>query len=204
MSQSVKIVMLGGGAVGKSALTVQEVSGHFLSIYDPTIEDSYRTSISIDGNIYTLEILDTAGQEEYMALRDSYIRGGDGYVLVYSITSQSSFLEANAVREQIYRILDMEYTQHIPIILVGNKCDLESERRIQSNEAQNIANEWKISFIECSAKNKINVTELFQMICKDVVATRESKRIEDEKSLVGEVCQKGKKTKHMKNKCNIF
>ena len=92
MSNVIKITILGTGAVGKSALTVQLVSGHFLQIYDPTIEDSYRTSILVNGETYSLDILDTAGQEEYTALRDQYMRNGEGYILVYSIISSSSLL----------------------------------------------------------------------------------------------------------------
>lgn len=65
-----KIVMLGSGAVGKSAITVQLISGYFLESYDPTIEDSYRTTITVNNEGVVLNILDTAGQEEFSALRD--------------------------------------------------------------------------------------------------------------------------------------
>ena len=167
-----KLVMLGGGAVGKSAITVQLVSGHFVQIYDPTIEDSYRTSISVDGEMVSLDILDTAGQDEYTALRDQYMRSGDGYVIVYSITSTTSFLEANGFREQLYRVLDKELSDHVSIALCGNKCDLESERQVQTAEAQKLAEEWKVLFFETSAKNKINIAETFQALVKDIKANR--------------------------------
>jgi len=169
-----KLVMLGGGAVGKSAITVQLVSGHFVQIYDPTIEDSYRTSISVDGEMVSLDILDTAGQEEYSALRDQYMRSGDGYVIVYSITSTTSFLEANGFREQLYRVLDKDVSEHVSIALCGNKCDLESERQVQTAEAQKLAEEWRVLFFETSAKNKINITETFQALVKDIKACRSS------------------------------
>ncbi|ELP89707.1 hypothetical protein EIN_454370, partial [Entamoeba invadens IP1] len=115
MSKTIKIVILGSGAVGKSAITIQLVSGQFIQIYDPTIEDSYKTSISVDGEIVPLDILDTAGQEEYSALRDQYMRSGDGYIIVYSITSTSSFLDANVIREQLYRVLNNDDAAHFPI-----------------------------------------------------------------------------------------
>ena len=95
------IVMLGTGSVGKSAITIQYVSHFFSYAYNPTIEDSFRTNIEIDDEIYQISILDTAGQEEYSSLRDSYIRSGNGFVLVYSIVSKASFLEANEIREEI-------------------------------------------------------------------------------------------------------
>lgn len=157
-----KIVMLGSGAVGKSAITVQMVSGHFLSSYDPTIEDSYRTTININNQDIILNILDTAGQEEFYALRDQYMRSGDGYIIVFSITSVTSFLEVNAIKEQLNIVLDADNNTLIPIILVGNKCDLEEYRQVQSSDAQRLAEEWKVKYFETSAKNKTNINRIFE------------------------------------------
>lgn len=157
-----KIVMLGSGAVGKSAITVQMVSGHFLSSYDPTIEDSYRTTININNQDIILNILDTAGQEEFYALRDQYMRSGDGYIIVFSITSVTSFLEVNAIKEQLNIVLDSDDNTLIPIILVGNKCDLEEYRQVQSSDAQRLAEEWKVKYFETSAKNKTNINRIFE------------------------------------------
>ena len=157
-----KIVMLGSGAVGKSAITVQMVSNHFLSSYDPTIEDSYRTTINVNNQDIILNILDTAGQEEFYALRDQYMRSGDGYIIVFSITSITSFLEVNAIKEQLNIVLDADNNTLIPIILVGNKCDLEEYRQVQSSDAQRLAEEWKVKYFETSAKNKININRIFE------------------------------------------
>ena len=157
-----KIVMLGSGAVGKSAITVQMVSGHFLSSYDPTIEDSYRTTINVNNKDIILNIIDTAGQEEFYALRDQYMRSGDGYIIVFSITSVTSFLEVNAIKEQLDMILDVDNNTLIPIILVGNKCDLEEYRQVHSLDAQRLAEEWKVKYFETSAKNKTNINRIFE------------------------------------------
>ena len=157
-----KVVMLGSGAVGKSAITVQMVSGHFLSSYDPTIEDSYRTTINVNNQDIILNILDTAGQEEFYALRDQYIRSGDGYIIVFSITSVTSFLEVNAIKEQLNIVLDTDNNTLIPIILVGNKCDLEEYRQVQSSDAQRLAEEWRVKYFETSAKNKTNINRIFE------------------------------------------
>lgn len=157
-----KVVMLGSGAVGKSAITVQMVSGHFLSSYDPTIEDSYRTTININNQDIILNIIDTAGQEEFYALRDQYMRSGDGYIIVFSITSVTSFLEVNAIKDQLNMVLDVDNNTLIPIILVGNKCDLEEYRQVQSSDAQRLANEWKVKYFETSAKNKTNINRIFE------------------------------------------
>lgn len=157
-----KVVMLGSGAVGKSAITVQMVSGHFLSSYDPTIEDSYRTTINVNNQDIILNILDTAGQEEFYALRDQYMRSGDGYIIVFSITSVTSFLEVNAIKEQLNIVLDSDDNTLIPIILVGNKCDLEEYRQVQSSDAQRLAEEWRVKYFETSAKNKTNINRIFE------------------------------------------
>ncbi|EDR26121.1 hypothetical protein, conserved [Entamoeba dispar SAW760] len=197
-----KLVMLGGGAVGKSAITVQLVSGHFVQIYDPTIEDSYRTSISVDGEMVSLDILDTAGQEEYSALRDQYMRSGDGYVIVYSITSTTSFLEANGFREQLYRVLDKDVSEHVSIALCGNKCDLENERQVETAEAKKLADEWKVLFFETSAKAKINIAETFQALVKDIKANR----VSSESTTSTEPTEtKGKKEgKPSRSKCELL
>ncbi|KAJ2507863.1 Ras GTPase ras2, partial [Coemansia sp. RSA 2049] len=89
-----KVVMLGSGGVGKSMLTTKYINGTFSEEYDPTIEDSYRKQCDVDGEPCMLEILDTAGQEEYAAMRDYQIRTGDCFVIVYSITDLDSFEEA--------------------------------------------------------------------------------------------------------------
>lgn len=113
MSQSeYKLVIVGGGGVGKSALTIQLIQGHFVDEYDPTIEDSYRKQVNIDNETCLLDILDTAGQEEYSAMRDSYMRTGQGFILTFSITSRQSFNEATVFRDQIHRVKDAD---HVPI-----------------------------------------------------------------------------------------
>jgi len=194
-----KLVILGGGAVGKSAITVQLVSGHFVQIYDPTIEDSYRTSISVNGELIYLDILDTAGQEEYSALRDQYMRGGDGYIIVYSITSTNTFLEANNFREQLYRVLDKDLNEDVPIVLCGNKCDLESERQVQTAEAQKLAEDWKVLFFETSAKNRINITESFTALVKKII------ELKGDNMKMNENVNENKNEKiKSKIKCNLF
>ncbi|KAB7507217.1 UNVERIFIED_CONTAM: hypothetical protein RMT77_013406 [Armadillidium vulgare] len=153
-----KIVVLGIGGVGKSALTVQFVQGIFVEKYDPTIEDSYRKQVDVDGQQCMLEILDTAGTEQFTAMRDLYMKNGQGFVLVYSITSQSTFNDLQDLREQILRVKD---TDDVPMILVGNKCDLEDERVVGKDQGASLAKTFQCSFLESSAKAKINVNEIF-------------------------------------------
>lgn len=174
-----KVVMLGSGAVGKSAITVQMVSGHFLSSYDPTIEDSYRTTININNKDIILNIIDTAGQEEFYALRDQYMRSGDGYIIVFSITSVTSFLEVNAIKNQLNMVLDVDNNTLIPIILVGNKCDLEEYRQVHSLDAQRLAEEWKVKYFETSAKNKTNINRIFEELIYLIEANNQNTVIQN-------------------------
>src|ERR1700742_4813984 len=89
--------------------------------------DSYRKQCQIDDETALLDVLDTAGQEEYSAMREQYMRTGEGFLLVYSITSRQSFEEILTFQQQILRVKDKDY---FPIIVVGNKCDLEGERQV--------------------------------------------------------------------------
>ncbi|EDR22765.1 hypothetical protein, conserved [Entamoeba dispar SAW760] len=162
------LVMLGGGAVGKSAVTVQLVSGVFVQMYNPTIEDSFNTTIDVDGEMVSLNIVDTAGQEEYSSLRDQYMRSGDGFVIVYSIISTTSFLEVSGIRDQLFRVLEKEPDEHICMVLCGNKCDMESDRQVNTSEVKQIAEEWKCPFYETSAKERINILESFQALVRDI------------------------------------
>jgi len=159
-TQEYKIVVLGGGGVGKSALTIRLVTNNFLEEYDPTIEDSYRKSVVIDEKACLLDILDTAGQEEFSSMQDQWMREGQAFLVVYSITSRTTFDEAIIMREKILRCKEEEEP---PIVLVGNKCDLEDQRQVQTNEGADLAKEWgeNSSFFETSAKEKINHEECF-------------------------------------------
>jgi len=160
-----KIVVLGSGGVGKSALTVQFVQGIFVEKYDPTIEDSYRKQVEVDGQQCMLEILDTAGTEQFTAMRDLYMKNGQGFVLVYSITAQSTFNDLQDLREQILRVKDMD---NVPMVLVGNKCDLEDERVVGKDQGSNLAHQFGCTFLETSAKAKINVNDIFYDLVQQI------------------------------------
>ncbi|KAF4121117.1 GTPase KRas [Geosmithia morbida] len=173
-----KLVVLGDGGVGKTALTIQLCLQHFVETYDPTIEDSYRKQVVIDGQPCMLEVLDTAGQEEYTALRDQWIRDGEGFVLVYSISSRSSFGRIKRFHHQIQRVKESvasspsypgsphttvppQMQMPVPIMLVGNKSDRITEREVSTQEGHALSRELGCEFVEASAKNCINVEKAF-------------------------------------------
>jgi GTPase KRas protein len=98
-------------------------------------------------------------------MRDQYMRTGQGFVLVYAITSRSSFDEIQTFREQILRVKDKD---RVPIVLVGNKCDLESERQVTTGEGQDLAKSFGCPFFESSAKARINVEESFFSVVREI------------------------------------
>lgn len=158
-------MVVGGGGVGKSALTIQFIQSYFVTDYDPTIEDSYTKQCVIDDVVARLDILDTAGQEEFSAMREQYMRSGEGFLLVFSVTDKSSYDEIYKFHKQILRVKDRE---EFPMILVGNKCDLESARVISPEKGFEIASQLGIKYIEASAKQRINVDQAFQELVKVV------------------------------------
>jgi len=154
-----KIVVLGLGGVGKSALTVRFVQGIFIEQYDPTIEDSYRKQVEVDGQQCMLEILDTAGTEQFTAMRDLYMKNGQGFILVYSIIAQSTFADLEDLKIQITRVKDRD---DVPMVLVGNKCDLEAQRVIPTSSGEALARKFgDCGFVEASAKERLNVDKVF-------------------------------------------
>ena len=176
-----KLVVVGAGGVGKSALTIQLIQNHFVDEYDPTIEDSYRKQVVIDGETCLLDILDTAGQEEYSAMRDQYMRTGEGFLIVFAVNNAKSFEDITAYREQIKRVKDAEEVRldlaphlaralncvvwQVPMVLVGNKCDLPT-RSIDMQQARDAATHYQIPFVETSAKTRMGVDDAFYTLVR--------------------------------------
>jgi GTPase KRas protein len=138
---------------------------HFVETYDPTIEDSYRKQVVIDGTSCMHGVLDTAGQEEYAALRDQWIRDGNTFVLVYSVSAASTLMRMRQFHEQIMRVKGPSLnggSQSVPVCLVGNKSNKLTERRVSSTQRFELALELGVDyFVESSAKNCINVERAF-------------------------------------------
>mmetsp|Transcript_2106 Transcript_2106/g.2392 ORF Transcript_2106/g.2392 Transcript_2106/m.2392 type:complete len:188 (+) Transcript_2106:30-593(+) len=160
-----KLVVLGGGGVGKSALTIRLVTDNFLDEYDPTIEDSYRKQVMIDDETALLDILDTAGQEEFSSMQDQWMRDGKGFLLVYSIVSRPTFDEVSILYDKILRTKDAE---KVPLVLVGNKCDLKEERQVEYQEGADLAKTWGCAFFEASAKIKLNNEACFYELVREI------------------------------------
>ena len=164
-----KLVSVGGGGVGKSSLTIQYIKSVFVSEYDPTIEDLYRKQVVVDGQTSLIDILDTSGQDEFSVLAEQWYRNGDGFLLVYSITSRTSFEEISSTYAKIRRCQDKH---NVPAVLVGNKSDLEAERAVSTAEGRVLAREMGIRFIETSALHKTNVDDAYIELIRAVRSER--------------------------------
>uniref|UniRef100_T1IWJ0 small monomeric GTPase n=1 Tax=Strigamia maritima TaxID=126957 RepID=T1IWJ0_STRMM len=160
-----KIVVLGDGGVGKSALTLQFVSHSFFENHDPTIEDSYQQQAVIDGQVALLDILDTAGQMEFTAMRDQYMRAGEGFIICYSITDRRSFEEALEYYKLVSKVRNCD---HVPIVLVGNKYDLEQHRKVSTEEGQVLAHRYACPFFETSAALRLFVDDIFHALIREI------------------------------------
>merc|ERR1711990_655273 len=119
----------------------------------------------IDEEVALLDVLDTAGQEEYSAMREQYMRTGEGFLLVYSITSRNSFEEISTFHQQILRVKDRDF---FPVVVVANKCDLDNERQVGTHEGKDLAKHFGCRFIETSAKQRINVDEAFGNLVREI------------------------------------
>jgi small GTP-binding protein len=161
-----KIAVLGQTLVGKSALTFRFINDKFPNEHDTTIEDSYSFTAKIDGINCQLEILDTAGQDDYQTMLDTWINSSDGFVLVYSIDNKESF---ESTKKRYERILKLKGDQKVAIVVAGNKCDLEESRKVSKEEAENFCLSNKITFMETSALKVINVKEAFLSCAKGLL-----------------------------------
>ncbi|CAF3040817.1 unnamed protein product [Rotaria sp. Silwood2] len=174
------LCVFGEGAVGKTSLTTQFVEGVFTSKYHTTIEDVFKKTIEVDGKRFILEIVDTAGTENFTAMRDLNIQHSQGFAIVYSITSQATFDHLHYIYNQIMNIKK----EQPAMVLVGNKIDLSGMKRaVHREKGQALADEWKCSFYETSAKDSINVHEIFidliRQIDRRTSCTRKTSIFED-------------------------
>ena len=147
--------------MGKSSLTIQFVEGQFVDTYAPTIENTFHKLIKYKGQEYHTDITDTAGQDEFSIFPANYSVGIHGYVLVFSVTSRTSFEMVKIIRE---KLLNLTGTNYVPMVLVGNKTDLHLERVVSYEEGKALADEWHCAFVETSAKHNQSVSKCLPKI----------------------------------------
>ncbi|XP_063014404.1 ras-related and estrogen-regulated growth inhibitor-like isoform X2 [Melospiza melodia melodia] len=156
-ARTLRLVVLGQSAVGKTALTVRFITRRFIGDYDPTLEMIYRHVAVIDGEMVHFEILDTAGQEEDSLQIEEKIKWGDGFAVVYSVTDRCSFDE---VMRLCFLINHLHASpkrsggaEQPPVVIVGNKKDLQFDRMVSTEDGENLSKALKIPFYEISTRD---------------------------------------------------
>jgi len=164
-SNDYRVVVFGAGGVGKTSLVLRFIHGTFRDSYIPTIEDTYRKVISSNKAVCTLQITDTTGSHQFPAMQRLSISKGHAFVLVFSISSRQSLEELKPVLELIGEVKGS--LEGFPMMLVGNKSDEESgKREVSVKTGEALEKMWKCKYIETSAKNGVNITELFEELLK--------------------------------------
>lgn len=170
-----KLAVLGQTLVGKSALTYRFISDKFPTEHDTTIEDQYKINTTIDEHNCRLEILDTAGQDDYQSMLDTWINFAEGFVLVYSIDDRESF---ESLKDKYDRVVKNKSDDVYSVIIVGNKCDLEDKRKVTKEEGESYAKSKGVDFMEVSALKTINVKETFVKLAHNLLEKKVTQKTE--------------------------
>ena len=179
-----KVAVIGKSLVGKSAMTNVYVRSKFIEEYDTTIEDKYTIEKYISEKHCSIDILDTAGQDDYASLIDTWINSSEGFILVFSITDRESF---DNVKTKYDRI-KVNKGDDFRVILAGNKSDMKDQRVVSIDEAMELAISWGTDYVECSALKMSNVDKAFMKVSE---------------KLLGKILKKNKK-KEEKDKKSCF
>ena len=175
VNKNVVICMLGTAAVGKSAVTQRYVQNKFLKDYDPTIEDYYKKTVTIDGETVPLNILDTAGMEDYYPLIDDWIDKKDGFLLLYSVEWKESLEKLEPFVQKILHRYPPGPNRQIPVIVIaGNKIDTNN-RQVAGDEGKKFADRWGFKHFEISAATGLGIEEAYSGIIKELLGRRVTK-----------------------------
>lgn len=190
-----KILLLGDSHVGKTCYLLRYIEDTFTENHISTIGVDYKIKLveSPEKKIVKLQIWDTAGQDRFRCITKNYYRGSDGIMLIYDITSYSSFVN---IKNWIVNI--KEYLgEEACITLVANKLDLESSRKVSTEDGMKLAKEYKFSFFEASAKKNISVNEAFENLTNEMLKKNSTKT----KDAVGSKSLNNKSVKKKKKCC---
>ncbi|XP_054011605.1 ras-related protein Rab-43 [Hylaeus anthracinus] len=171
-----KIVLIGDCGTGKTCVVQRFRSGTFIERHGSTIGvDFSMKTVLIDNKKVKLQIWDTAGQERFRTITQSYYRSANGVIVVYDITKRSTFLSLQHWVEEVRR-----YTSsHVLLVLVGNKCDLESLREVERGEADVLCQYLPevLQVVETSAKENTNIDSVFFYLASELKRRHENRQI---------------------------
>jgi Ras-related protein Rab-1A len=181
-----KVLLIGDSGVGKSSLLLKFTDRVFTDHYISTIGVDFKIqTLQLDDKIIKLQLWDTAGQERFRTITTSYYRGAHGIIIVFDITDKESFANIKTWITEIDRFA----SDNVCKILIGNKSDLEKQREVSIEDAKELANKYKIDYIEASAKDSTNVQQLFVELTRQIKEANVQKHInkipEEKVNLIG-------------------
>lgn len=160
--QSFKILLLGDSSVGKTSLLIRYIDGVFGDSHIATIGIDYKVKfVSLNDKKIKLNLWDTAGQERFRALAKNYFKGANGFIFVYDITNRKSF---DSVKKWVSEAQQMSVVKNFQMFIAGNKVDCEDERVVEQKELIDLAKKYGAHHIETSAKDNINVDDMFNTL----------------------------------------
>jgi len=165
-----KLVLIGDSGVGKSCLLLRFADDSFTDSYISTIGVDFRfRTVNIENKTVKLQIWDTAGQERFRTITSAYYRGAHGIIMVYDVTNYESFEHVEEWLNEVNR----HASESTLKLLVGNKADLNDDKKVDTDEAKKFADGLSISFLETSAKNATNVEAAFLTMAKQLIEAKE-------------------------------
>ncbi|KAG8176476.1 hypothetical protein JTE90_007147 [Oedothorax gibbosus] len=165
-SDKPRVVVLGAAGVGKTAIVNRFFYDTFPNTHKPTVEEMHKIEYELSGSTLKLEVLDTSGSYEFPAMRRLAIKTGDAFVLVYAIDDAESFRQVSTLRELILETRQ-QGEPHVPIVVVGNKCDLEESRAVPKDVTESVVSiDWEDGFVEASAKDNVNILQIFNAVLR--------------------------------------
>ena len=186
-----KIITLGDSTVGKSSLILKFIDNTFSYDYLATMGIDYKHKIIElkNGKQVNLRIFDTAGQERFKSISLNFIKNANGILLLYDITKKQTF---NSINKWIQSIKE-DANEKVSIVLVGNKCDLEEKREVETKQGEDKAKLYEIPFLETSCKDGTNINEVFEILTEEILKRKGNHNTETGKQLTTELSKQKSK-----------
>ena len=160
-----RLAVFGAGVTGKSTLTIRFAEGRILTEYDPMIDETYKRAIAIDNERVELNILDVSGQNDFAPLLAQCMREANGFIIVYAIDDRVSFEEVERLHREFLRVRG---EKNVPVVICGNKCDLEVKRVVSKAEGEELAERLNAKFFETSALTNLHVEDAFRTLVREI------------------------------------
>ena len=176
-----KIAVVGGAHSGKFSLIKRFAAGSFGEGYEPCLEATWERAIDLDRKRFNLEVSYVIPQEDFELAFDEAVKNSDGFIICYAIDLGLSFKELGAFHERIIKAKGIE---NVPLVICGNKCDLESQRGVSKEEGEKFAKRLNAPFFETSAATNVNIDEAFRAVVSEIQLTVHNYNI----VVLGSVC----------------